>query len=407
MVKTHLIKTLLSILGLVMISATGYSAWQINKDITKTVPETNNSVGSNVIGGKGDATEKSISDKKMTSAFGRILYDTFDPSNSQLVFYSIDIGSKKRMKIAEIPGDITTVIEGRISPDDTMLAYTTCSTFKNLCKNKLELLNISKGSILTIITVDSREFLNDFLWSLDGKSLYYFKCITRPKIECELERVDVTTKNISPLNKLQSNHISGLPFFLGISQEKNRIYLSMEAGGFLLGFYSAKMDGTDLQEIFVLDPRTSMLPSLSPNGNNIAYLMYTKNTPFANTIRILDVDSGQNWDAVQLDIDLLPYAPLWSFDSNKIIFGEKDRFWIQSLNGKTRSEITERKSFLRPLAWTCDGSSLVFASQKNRGLPYIRKNAYPLDLLNLQTKSKETILDNPSHFITITCSARN
>lgn len=132
--------------------------------------------------------------------------------------------------------------------------------------------------------------------------------LTMPKERTAFVRFDLHNQTFRPI----------LP---GISGS----YLSYTSDGSWVTYVSSqeetlwlsKADGTNARQLTFM-PDTVELPRWSPNGKQIAYMLYRSGRPWR--IYILDVATGKSWEASEGNDS--QGAPTWSSDGRYISYGE-------------------------------------------------------------------------------------
>ena len=118
-------------------------------------------------------------------------------------------------------------------------------------------------------------------------------------------------------------------------------------------------------------------PSFAPDGRRLAFVQYTN---AAAQLMILDVDSGDTWEAFPKDRFDQVFSPAWSPDGRYIAFtgwnigGFKD-IYLYDLEEKSIRQITDDHAIDMSPNWSPDNSTLYWSSDRT-GI----YNAYSLEL---------------------------
>jgi len=111
-------------------------------------------------------------------------------------------------------------------------------------------------------------------------------------------------------------------------------------------------------------------PSISPNGDKIAFVQVSPDTGLAD-IYIMNVD-GSNQTRLTYNKNVVDWYPSWSYDGSKIVFESRDplsgsggEIYIINSDGSNQTRLTNIDEDNYPSyspSWSPDGSKIVFSS---------------------------------------------
>jgi Tol biopolymer transport system component len=121
----------------------------------------------------------------------------------------------------------------------------------------------------------------------------------------------------------------------------------------------------------------SMIPAISPDGKQIAYIQMEKGQP--QKIAIISIDGGNVLKSFELPVTAKPEAGIaWNKEGNSILFvntlGITSNVWRQPLDGKPPKAVTDFKEFqITTFALNAEGNRLAISrGSRNRDAVLLR-----------------------------------
>ena len=316
-------------------------------------------------------------------------------NNQDIVIYSYTTGGKN--KITQLKGSFPVSVKGRISPDGKNLALTNYDTL-NLNNDVCYFLmvNLTDKSESDILELKMGEWINSFIWSSDSNKIYYI-------LESDLESkgiwsYDINTKKHDLITSGKDFDVRIPATFLG-NVVHDKIYLSLESE-FILSFWVLYISDLNLVKLYSPIPGNAILPALSPDEKEIVYYTYGNGASFANTIQILDVITKEKRDILTLKSQesFLPYAPLWSPDGQRVLYGYSGSFWLINREGKENQKLIKiNEPPMKPLSWSKNGKSIAVAAYQT-GL-VMGRELYNIGLIDYGQREYYEVLAGELEFI--------